>query len=253
MGGVLPDHCHISIHAPTRGATLQVDVHGYYPNIFQSTLPRGERHYTCMTNGYVIDFNPRSHEGSDWLIQRLFRRHINFNPRSHEGSDPGRADGNHFRNRFQSTLPRGERPFRLTDRRRGYVFQSTLPRGERLLLDQFDPPGNHDFNPRSHEGSDVSGSAFSAWIRCIFQSTLPRGERLCDSSNKTCYCLFQSTLPRGERQEPETVTSTNCIFQSTLPRGERLFEQKWKYSYRLFQSTLPRGERHQISVVFRIQ
>ncbi len=56
--------------------------------------------------------------------------------------------------KFQSTLPRGERPSPVAMTARSIVFQSTLPRGERLcscrsatLLE--------DFNPRSREGSDI--------------------------------------------------------------------------------------------------
>ena len=60
----------ISIHAPTKGATAAVG----------------------KQSGGIIDFNPRSHEGSDGAEkhQAVWKRH--FNPRSHEGSDvPGQA------------------------------------------------------------------------------------------------------------------------------------------------------------------
>ena len=55
----------ISIHAPTKGATAAVG----------------------KQSGGIIDFNPRSHEGSDGAEkhQAVWKRH--FNPRSHEGSD----------------------------------------------------------------------------------------------------------------------------------------------------------------------
>ena len=78
-------------------------------NVFQSTLPRGERQKYSRKIPYLVDFNPRSHEGSDqgwfrvWLTRKIFQStlprgerqavlaiikpHINFNPRSHEGSD----------------------------------------------------------------------------------------------------------------------------------------------------------------------
>ncbi len=78
----------ISIHAPTRGATasaISYLVWQLYFNprshegsdgrkfisvvpdeLFQSTLPRGERHSEAGNNrGIRNDFNPRSHEGSD--------------------------------------------------------------------------------------------------------------------------------------------------------------------------------------------
>ena len=59
---------------------------------------------------------------------------VHFNPRSREGSDIHYPKEPFFPFRFQSTLPRGERPkyhvFYLDDR----PFQSTLPRGERQLF-----------------------------------------------------------------------------------------------------------------------
>ena len=36
-----------------------------HQNIFQSTLPRGERRSCCNKVTVILDFNPRSHEGSD--------------------------------------------------------------------------------------------------------------------------------------------------------------------------------------------
>ena len=78
----------ISIHAPTRGATILCNVLllivTYFnprshegsdatktyvamaAQIFQSTLPRGERQIPAwQMDIYRYDFNPRSHEGSD--------------------------------------------------------------------------------------------------------------------------------------------------------------------------------------------
>ena len=76
---------------------------------FQSTLPRGERlfcyravldcknfnprsHEGSDYGDVVIDydaedFNPRSHEGSDDSFKLALDRYMDFNPRSHEGSD----------------------------------------------------------------------------------------------------------------------------------------------------------------------
>ena len=58
---------------------------------------------------------------------------------------------------------------------------------------------DHDFNPRSREGSDlirISG----ATAKMLFQSTLPRGERRLIGRLRPLVRVFQSTLPRGERQ-----------------------------------------------------
>ena len=63
---------------------------GNYDNkgeIFQSTLPRGERRYIRNNRRYFRNFNPRSHEGSDLYSGPQEFRKIHFNPRSHEGSD----------------------------------------------------------------------------------------------------------------------------------------------------------------------
>ena len=57
-------------------------------DIFQSTLPRGERHVTPAVVCQVDrDFNPRSHEGSDQCGSDNRQQYRYFNPRSHEGSD----------------------------------------------------------------------------------------------------------------------------------------------------------------------
>ena len=77
-------------------------------------------------------FNPRSHMGSDAIHKNEKKNYLCFNPRSHMGSDIGYAFGNEQfevsihaptwgatylypgdwpHNRFQSTLPHGERPF----------------------------------------------------------------------------------------------------------------------------------------------
>ena len=99
---------------------------------FQSTLPRGERQINTAREVIKNDFNPRSHGGSDDIIDVIPFR------------DP----------RFQSTLPRGERrkqTFLPTEFLRR--FQSTLPRGERR---QKYKKARYviNFNPRSHGGSD---------------------------------------------------------------------------------------------------
>ena len=129
--------CAISIHAPTRGATISgrlcvdvwlgISIHAptrgatKLPHLikvnhkFQSTLPQGERRQAAShlrkTTSY---FNPRSHKGSD-IIRT------------------GRAQRSMI---FQSTLPQGERQRRsLSFRWTGY------------------------FNPRSHKGSDEDSGA----------------------------------------------------------------------------------------------
>ena len=145
----------ISIHAPTRGATMLAGVYSA-EYVFQSTLPRGERHPAFhQINNCLSYFNPRSHEGSDLTAFPKFPSVTTF----------------------QSTLPRGERLNGLKTAVTTAIFQSTLPRGERPNANWNGRPRNyisihaptrgatfckikmrliiHNFNPRSHEGSDA--------------------------------------------------------------------------------------------------
>ena len=67
----------ISIHAPARGATVSELTALNKNDVFQSTLPRGERQASCgnfaLSN---IDFNPRSCEGSDVVIDGIAKVHF---------------------------------------------------------------------------------------------------------------------------------------------------------------------------------
>ena len=62
---------HISIRAPTRGATPVRS--NFSPTaVFQSALPRGERRVVGIPFKGIRDFNPRSHEGSDCNFRQKF-------------------------------------------------------------------------------------------------------------------------------------------------------------------------------------
>ena len=100
----------ISIHAPTRGATISFGQSSFRCPFqstlpqgerqfsvalvrslgwFQSTLPQGERQFrTLKTDIFTLYFNPRSHKGSDSIGSRSTKAVSYFNPRSHKGSDP---------------------------------------------------------------------------------------------------------------------------------------------------------------------
>ena len=121
----------ISIHAPTRGATDKSILWSRSIR-FQSTLPREERQVSSVTTCLPTNFNPRSHERSDFFpnidipdvagfqstLPREERRCsfqtisiiCNFNPRSHERSDISGLNTRDIISIFQSTLPREERP-----------------------------------------------------------------------------------------------------------------------------------------------
>ena len=79
-----------------------------------------------------------------------------------------------------------------------YKFQSTLPRRERPC-NRFSTFFLQYFNPHSHEGSDAFFLATSTKL-FLFQSTLPRRERRFFYDRLLFLCKFQSTLPRRERR-----------------------------------------------------
>ena len=97
----------VSIHAPTRGATLRL-LSVYVQPLFQSTHPRGVR--PC---GYHVVFLT-----------------LCFNPRTHEGCDGFNINANETL-KFQSTHPRGVRLFAACEIGALEWFQSTHPRGVR--------------------------------------------------------------------------------------------------------------------------
>ena len=105
----------------------------YEPNddLFQSTLPRKERRCCgqCVWK-YASHFNPRSHEGSDFVYFCHIRGQIHFNPRSHEGSDPKTRTLSTYLFISIHAPTKGATGIGAM-RYDGMPFQSTLPRRER--------------------------------------------------------------------------------------------------------------------------
>ena len=147
-----------------------------------------------------------------------------------------------------------------------WAFQSTLPRGERQSTPD-NSNRSYNFNPRSHEGSDLDMLAAEGATYSISIHAPTRGATVIAVNDPPADPQFQSTLPRGERLHPDSDELIRNVFQSTLPRGERLHAARGrikeqeisihaptrgatkchyegKMEYAIFQSTLPRGERH---------
>ena len=84
------------------------------PGMFQSTLPRGERHHLRCSDcflSYVSIHAPA--RGATIREQYASANGLSFNPRSREGSDNRDFNRTSGSSKFQSTLPRGERRSRL--------------------------------------------------------------------------------------------------------------------------------------------
>ena len=147
---------------------------------------------------WPVNFNPRSHAGSDNAIQLVICEFDDFNPRSHAGSDTACKTNQRTTAVFQSTLPRGERQWRPDGCHKPVFISIHAPtRGATWRPDGCHKPvfisihaptrgattyprdlryTQKHFNPRSHAGSDYGGCR-EASAEVQFQSTLPRGER----------------------------------------------------------------------------
>ena len=101
-------------------------------DIFQSTLPRGERRGLAAES--FLSFPISIHAPARGATLSLLKSALI--------------------QKFQSTLPRGERRFARVVSGTDYEFQSTLPRGERPVR-LIDNGCLYNFNPRSREGSDI--------------------------------------------------------------------------------------------------
>ena len=81
------DNALVSIHAPTRGATVWSLPSHERANVSIHAPTRGATRemYCCISA--ILSFNPRTHTGCD-MVQRR-KRHLlpSFNPRTHTGCD----------------------------------------------------------------------------------------------------------------------------------------------------------------------
>ena len=128
-----PENCMllqaISIHAPTKGGTPKSILFSFV-TVFQSTLPRRERHEVSDHIVFCPDFNPRSREGSDFASRsHKHPRQISIHAPAKGATMMSWCWGKAIR------------------------FQSTLPRRERLVTVICCLTSGY-FNPRSREGSD---------------------------------------------------------------------------------------------------
>ena len=230
---------YISIHAPAKGATVRdtaaaasesfqstlprrerpFDVRAQHENkAFQSTLPRRERPMSRCFRAYRGHFNPRSREGSDRDLLGCIAALDDFNPRSREGSDAYSTNIIALSRKFQSTLPRRERP----------------------VVHGHDAVPNH-FNPRSREGSDLFRS-YTPQTSAISIHAPAKGATQREDE-ALLLVEFQSTLPRRERHSPVHQTSWSTHFNPRSREGSDFPLLHAPIFLHKFQSTLPRRER----------
>ena len=233
----------VSIHAPTRGATMVGgDVFdGLLVSIHAPT--RGATYQTYEDIWINSSFNPRAHAGRDLTLDML----------------------EITQQRFQSTRPRGARHFRLGAVHGILEVSIHAPtRGATCKLASC-VWLSKCFNPRAHAGRDLKYQRCVenvAWVsihaptrgatklqshrlgKPKFQSTRPRGARRKTTNRNTMKLLVSIHAPtRGATSLPPSSLWTMTMFQSTRPRGARLLVVVRVVVDVLFQSTRPRGAR----------
>ena len=158
------------------------------------------------------------------------------------GSDTATEPYSNSQKRFQSTLPRGERPGKEDSNRSYEKFQSTLPRGERRRQIINEYLTCVDFNPRSRVGSDLCGGGY---IHCR-RDFNPRSRVGSDGYASIPVSDCHNFNPRS-RVGSDYIQLFKYGFVSDFNPRSRVGSDKIgscgrRHSWR-FQSTLPRGER----------
>ncbi len=128
----------ISIHAPTKGATCE----------------------STARFRFFSNFNPRSREGSDAGRYGEYIYKGDFNPRSREGSDGSTTPKRCSTCKFQSTLPRRERPPERRRRKQCKIISIHAPAKGATPMNSKHQSNPNNFNPRSREGSDPRAGGF---------------------------------------------------------------------------------------------
>ena len=147
-------------------------------NVFQSTLPRRERLHRLNYSLHHLLISIHSPTKGAATLSNL----------------PGQSS------RFQSTLPRRERLIICGFCSDFNLFQSTLPRRERRYRQRSAGFCLQNFNPRSHEGSDVT-VGLACPITSYFNPRSHEGSDPTKILKCGCNFRFQSTLPRRERHD----------------------------------------------------
>ena len=149
----LPDMS-ISIHAPAKGATTEHAAAVAKEYDFNPRSREGSDAKRAFREKIFYDFNPRSREGSDRFPSYPLIHRNYFNPRSREGSDRRQHRATCCGWKFQSTLPRRERPFDTGIRLKDLLISIHAPAKGATTCSGTNVVVNNDFNPRSREGSD---------------------------------------------------------------------------------------------------
>ena len=205
------------------------------------------------------NFNPRSREGSDLIGFPIWISAIYFNPRSREGSDCSLCLSCF---RFQSTLPRRERPEKPKSVIYMREFQSTLPQRERHVF-RTESDSRQDisihapakgatgrsrvgaaapryFNPRSREGSDIPTAVQQSHDSGYFNPRSREGSDLDPNEGARHQKISIHAPAKGATILSVSVIHGNHAISIHAPaKGATFCESVRLYGSIPFQSTLP--------------
>ena len=236
----------ISIHAPARGATDELAKSVYCFLISIHAPARGatkQQKAGCVCLQFQSTL-PRGERPQFSLSQKVKEY---FNPRSREGSDWYEIPAQTLSTQFQSTLPRGERRSCVVSPSGFWNFNPRSREGSDDMHAALDYELEH-FNPRSREGSDTRQPKNGLLILISIHAPA-RGATSTEAFRNPLRVLFQSTLPRGERLKQIEKELLAMVISIHAPaRGATVIVSPFNPTCK-FQSTLPRGERLNIQII----
>ena len=145
----------VSIHAPARGATLDIQIALRMAVAFQSTRPRGARRIGFRRDRFQdLRFNPRAREGRDTWSARASRRTACFNPRAREGRDIMLLRGRLILPCFNPRAREGRDQQPTAERPASGRFNPRAREGRDCIAARKARHREQRFNPRAREGRD---------------------------------------------------------------------------------------------------
>ena len=210
----------ISIHTPTKGATsFRLRISDWQHN-FNPHSHEGSDFYLPSIPYNSINFNPHSHEGSDVILYPFPACYRYFNPHSHEGSDDHPLLSSAGTDNISIHTPTKGATQTPNLARYSVLFQSTLPRRERLMCVLL----RVCLAIISIHTPTKGATPLELMTVLIIYDFNPHSHEGSDCLVNLSTCVsspFQSTLPRRERPQNRYSFKPSYLFQSTLPRRER--------------------------------
>ena len=220
--GLTSDMVVISIHAPAWGATVP-STSSSSPNVFQSTLPHGERPPARMSLCCSVRrFQSTLPHGERHGCRQL---HLSLTPISiHAPAWGATSDGHRHPGHLRISIH--------------------APAWGATTAPYAEGSSTTDFNPRSRMGSDdLRGVKISCLDISIHAPAW--GATTPDLSTLSSLGIFQSTLPHGERLGAGGELARRLDISIHAPAwGATHVTPSMMMDPGVFQSTLPHGERH---------